>query len=60
MPGKDLIWEVGISEQTLFRRNSQYMGVHSDRVRELKQPNLLRRNRCCGSKHLIYQPHCED
>ena len=33
----DLIREVGISEQTFYRRKKQYAGLESDQVCEFKQ-----------------------
>jgi len=37
MPVVDVIRQVGISEQTLYRRKKQYTGMQSEQVRELKQ-----------------------
>ncbi|VVD92915.1 transposase [Pandoraea horticolens] len=37
MPVADVIRQVGISEQTLYRWKKQYAGMQSDQVRELKQ-----------------------
>ena len=33
----DLICQIGISEQTFYRRKKQYAGLQSDQVREFKQ-----------------------
>jgi putative transposase len=37
LPVADLIRQVGISEQTIYRWKKQYAGLESDQVRELKQ-----------------------
>lgn len=37
LPVKDLIRQIGISEQTFYRWKRQYGGLESDQVRELKQ-----------------------
>jgi putative transposase len=37
LPVGELIRQVGISEQTFYRRKKQYAGLQSDQVRELKQ-----------------------
>jgi putative transposase len=37
LPVADLIRQVGISEQTFYRRKKQYAGLELDQVRELKQ-----------------------
>ena len=37
LPVKDLIRQVGITEQTFYRWKRQYGGLESDQVRELKQ-----------------------
>lgn len=34
---KDLIRQIGITEQTFYRWKRQYSGLESDQVRELKQ-----------------------
>jgi putative transposase len=37
LPVKDLISQIGITEQTFYRWKRQYGGLESDQVRELKQ-----------------------
>ena len=37
LPVKDLIRQIGITEQTFYRWKRQYGGLESDQVRELKQ-----------------------
>ncbi len=37
LPVADLICQVGISEQAVYRWKKQYAGLESDQVRELKQ-----------------------
>jgi putative transposase len=37
LPEKDLIRQIGITEQTFYRWKRQYGGLESDQVRELKQ-----------------------
>lgn len=37
MPVADIVWRVGISQQTFYRWKSQYNGLQPDQVRELKQ-----------------------
>ena len=37
VPVAELIRQVGISEQTLYRRKKQYQGLQTDQLRQLKQ-----------------------
>ena len=37
MPVAELIWRVGISEQTFYRWKKRYAGLELDQVRQLKQ-----------------------
>ena len=37
VPLAELIRQVGISEQTFYRRKKQYVGLEVDQVRQLKQ-----------------------
>jgi putative transposase len=37
VPVAELIRKVGISEQTFYRWNKQYVGLESDQVREMRQ-----------------------
>lgn len=37
LPVKDLIRQIGVTEQTFYRWKRQYGGLESDQVRELKQ-----------------------
>ena len=37
VPVAELIWKVGISEQTFYRWKKQYIGLESEQVREMKQ-----------------------
>lgn len=37
VPVADLIRQVGISEQTLYRWKKQYQGLQTDQLRQLKQ-----------------------
>jgi len=50
VPLAELIWRVGISEQTFHRWKKQYAGLEGDQVRELKQlqeeHTRLRQIRC--------------
>ena len=37
VPVAELIWQVGITEQTLYRWKKQYKGLETDQIRQFKQ-----------------------